>query len=128
MLLPLALALSTLGQLRQDARDNAALLDRIQAVETGGCKDPAHAVGDSGLALGYMQMHPDYYADCRKECPALPDYRAACQSREWSRLAVCSFWRKYKAKTDREKALAHHYGSNFRRIHDRHKYAAKCGV
>lgn len=105
--------------------DDARLLDAIQAVETGGEKDPAHAVGDGGLALGWMQMHPDCYADCKAQDKTLPPYRECAMSRTESRRAVLAYWKKYGCKTDREKALCWHYGPGFRRVADRHHYYEK---
>jgi hypothetical protein len=123
MLIPLILAITPLPVLQADAKANAGLLDRIQAVETGGHKHPDRAVGDAGKALGYFQMHQDFYADARAECHALPDYRTACASREWSRLAVCAYWRRYAAKGDKDKALRFHYGPSVKaRQADRHNY------
>lgn len=127
MLIPLTLALSTLGQLRQDAADHRNLLDRIEQVESHGNR---HAVGDRGKARGSFQCWRSYWADARAECPELPTYEAGANDREASRLAVVAYWRKYRAKTDRERCLCHHYGPRKadRFGGDKDKYAAKCGV
>lgn len=116
---------ATLAELKADAARHHGLLDRIEQVESHGNR---HAVGDNGKARGSFQCWRSYWADARAECPELPTYEAGANDPAMSRLAVCSVWRKYRAKTDRERALCHHYGSNFRRIPDRHLYCRKCGV
>jgi hypothetical protein len=128
MLIHLILALTPLPVLQADAKANAALLDRIQQVETGGHPHPDRAVGDSGKALGWMQCHRECWQDARAECPDIPDYKTACASREWSRVMVMAMARKYGAKTDREIASLWHSGPTYMRRHpgaDQHGYFAK---
>jgi len=95
--------------------DNKKLLDAIEKQESGGSKDPQHAVGDHGLALGYMQIHPDYYAQAKKVAHWLPDYKTVCADKTLSRLCVAAHWASYGGfSNDRDKALVHHYGPSGR--------------
>ncbi len=111
------------------AKEKSALLAAIMAVETGDEKDPASAVGDSGLAHGWYQIHPDFYADAKTQANFLPNYKFVCKDQELSRLAVVLYWNKYpKAKTDKELALLFHYGNtkwNSDKSADKDCYLAK---
>lgn len=110
-----------------EVRANDALLNRIQRIETGGHRNPASAVGDSGLALGWMQIHPDYFADAKTESPWLPDYKTCAADRRLSRLVVVSYWARYHVRGTTQRLLAHHYGPSFRSTNrsDPHGYAQK---
>ncbi len=86
------------------------LLAAIIAVESGGSPDPAHAVGDHGLAHGWVQAHHDYYMDAKAADGTLPPYAKACESKEASVSMVRAYWKRWGPVTDRERALCHHYG------------------
>ena len=101
----LALTLSATAQ-----ADDCRLLDAIQKVETGGQRDPAHAIGDHGLALGWLQHHADHWQDARDADKTLPAWRVGATDLPTARRAAVAFWIRYRATSDREKALTHHYG------------------
>lgn len=91
---------------------NRRLLDAIQKVETGGEKDPANAVGDNGKALGWFQIHKDYYLDAASQMhDNYIHYRTGVHDLKESQIIVCLYWRKHGVKTDKDKALIHHYGA-----------------
>ena len=50
---------------------STALLDAIRRVETGGCKNPANAVGDNGKAIGPFQIHRVYWQDAVEHDPSI---------------------------------------------------------
>lgn len=97
---------------------NDKLQDAILQVETGGCKDPAHAVGDNGLAYGWGQMHPDCFRDAqewaRTHSKALPAYRVVCEDKALTKQAIGFYWQRYRCTTPKEKALTWHYGPSGR--------------
>lgn len=98
-----------------DAREkNSKLLHAIQDHECAGIPKPkrAVAVGDSGDARGWLQIHREYYADAKAESPWLPSYAAVCADERLSECCVVSYWAKYasKAKTDEEKCRVHNGG------------------
>lgn len=119
-----------MATLKADEKAHSALLDRIQRIETGTVKNPAGSVGDGGRAVGWMQLHRDFYEDARAECPELPkDYIKAARDRATSRLAVCAYWRKHGATTDHERVLLFHYGPDKAKWQgDRHGYVKKAGI
>lgn len=101
------------------------LLDAIRLVETGGCRDPLHAVGDGGLALGPYQIHLNYLKDAGHDAA---DYRTVCTNHLKSRECVRRYWKRYNAMNDRERCLLHHYGITHCRKtgwSDPHKYYIK---
>ena len=51
--------------------DTRPMLDAIRAVETGGHRDPANAVGDGGRALGPYQILRAYWLDATERHPQL---------------------------------------------------------
>lgn len=106
-----------------------SLQDAIQRVETGGERDPAHAIGDHGLARGYLQIRAAYHQDALEWAVAhgkpLPPYATTCASEAHSRACMGYYWARYGAKTDRDRALCHHYGPGWRKMADRHSYWAK---
>lgn len=51
--------------------DTRTMLNAIRAVETGGHRDPANAVGDGGRALGPYQIHRAYWIDATERHPEL---------------------------------------------------------
>lgn len=106
------------------------LLDAIQKVESGGCKDPANALGDNGRAIGWLQMWPAVHADAKRLAPWLPPYKTCAKDRRLARLVAVAYWAVYQAHDDRERALIWHYGPSGRNGHasnvtDRHGYWAK---
>lgn len=106
-----------------------SLVGAIQQVETGGEKNPATAVGDHGLAKGWLQIHPAYYKDAlgwaKAHGKSLPSYEATCADKASSEACMAYYWARYGAKTDKDRALCHHYGCNWRKIADRDGYWAK---
>lgn len=112
---------------------HAKLLDAIQAVETGAEADPAHAVGDHGSALGYLQIHQSYYDDAKFQAREnfIKIYKVTCADRDLSRMCAVLMWSKYpKAKNDRDLALLHHYGpsalpGSSKHVHDPDGYWEK---
>lgn len=102
----------TLEVAQAAAKKYKRLLDAIQKVETGGEKDPANAKGDKGKALGYFQIHRDYFCDAASQAQTgYLRYDKDCRDAEKSRVIVVLYWRKWaKSWSDRDLALMHHYG------------------
>lgn len=100
LLLFLAIAPITL------AGETTLVLDAIEQVETGGQKDPAHAVGDHGAAHGWLQMHRPVYVDVVRFKPALGahTYAEVCASRSLSRIFAEEYFNRYKCTTDESRA------------------------
>ena len=108
--LTIALALA----INPPAGFNAApILDAIEAVETGGCADPANAVGDSGRALGPMQIHKVYWQDAVQHDPSLVANGETYQSvrnRAYARRVVMAYWSRYAKSWDSETLARIHNG------------------
>jgi hypothetical protein len=71
-------------------------LAAIAEVETGRQKDPSHAVGDHGEALGRYQLHKAYYLDAaaylRKHgVKDVPPYAEAATDDDWAALLVRAY-------------------------------------
>jgi hypothetical protein len=101
----------------------------IQQVETGGERNPSVAVGDHGLAKGWLQIHPSYYTDAlewaNRHGKSLPSYEATCKDKASSEACMAYYWARYGAKDNKSKALLHHYGPNWRKLGDPDSYWAK---
>jgi hypothetical protein len=76
--------------------DVRRILDTIQAVETGGERDPDAAIGDGGKALGAYQIWSVYWVDA---CEYDPTLRArgyqAVTDREYAERVVIAYLSRY---------------------------------
>jgi hypothetical protein len=87
------------------------ILDAIRQVETGGCKDPANAVGDGGRAIGPFQIHQAYWADAVEHDPSIGGEYADCRDEEYARQIVLAYLSRYcKVWTDENVARIHNGG------------------
>jgi len=100
----------------------------LKALEQKESNFDPYAIGDNGLALGILQAHPSVLIDVNKNYGvnfAQEDRIDPTKSR-----AICVMYVLIYATEDRighkptEKdfALCWHYGPNFYKIEDRHKY------
>jgi len=102
MLTPMmmVLVMPMIGSRPADRPKIEALLDAIQKQETGGCVDPAHAVGDDGRSRGWYQIQYAYWLDTRR--PGDPrdreSYFRDTASRTVSRQVVLRYWSRYCPK------------------------------
>jgi len=92
--------------------DVRRILDTLQAVETGGERDPDAAVGDGGKALGAYQVWRVYWVDA---CEYDPSLRArgyqAVTDREYAERVVIAYLSRYcKTWTIDECARIHNGG------------------
>ena len=76
--------------------DVRRILDTLQAVETGGERDPDAAVGDDGKAIGAYQIWRVYWVDA---CEYDPSLRArgyqAVTDREYAERVVIKYLSRY---------------------------------
>jgi len=100
----------------------ADLLDAMQTVETGGCSDPAHAVGDSGRSHGWLQISKAYYDDVKAEIPDIPTYEKAVADLGWSKRIVYAYWHRYARE-----ALQSNDWETLARIHNGGPHGARKG-
>ena len=92
--------------------DVRRILDTLQAVETGGERDPDRAVGDKGKALGAYQIWRVYWVDACEYDPTLreSDYQAVTD-REYAERVVIAYLSRYcKTWTIDECARIHNGG------------------
>lgn len=103
----------TPDQAKEEVIKNQKLLNAIQKVETGGEKDPSKAKGDNGAALGWFQIHRDYWKDAMKASATamFGDYTHDATELDNARITVVCYWHYCKKQlSDKGKALFHHYG------------------
>jgi hypothetical protein len=103
----IALAISATTTAQSDA-----LLDAIRRVETGGCKNPATAVGDNGKAIGPYQIHRVYWQDAVDHDPSLGGTYADCKNEKYARRVVRTYMSRYapKGASDEQYARIHNGG------------------
>jgi len=77
---------------------STALLDAIRRVETGGCKNPANAVGDNGKAIGPFQIHRVYWQDAVEHDPSIGGTYADCKDEKYARKVVRAYMARYAPK------------------------------
>lgn len=86
------------------------------------------AVGDNGQAVGILQMHPEVILDVNNIYGT--DYSIEDRLDPFKSRAICVLYVTWYARqertgippTEKEYALCWHYGPNFMKIEDRHKY------
>lgn len=87
------------------------ILDAIRQVETGGCKDPANAVGDGGRAIGPFQIHRGYWQDALEHDPSIGGVYGDCKNEAYARRVVLAYMSRYcKVWTDENVARIHNGG------------------
>ena len=92
--------------------DVRRILDTLQAVETGGERDPDAAVGDGGKALGAYQVWRVYWVDACEYDPSLRarGYQTVTE-REYAERVVIAYLSRYcKTWTIDECARIHNGG------------------
>jgi len=88
------------------AAQSSELLDAIRQVETGGCKDPANAVGDGGKAIGPFQIHRCYWQDAIDHDPSIGGTYSDCKSEEYARKVVSAYMRRYAPRGAGDETMA----------------------
>lgn len=87
------------------------ILDAIRQVETGGCKNPADAVGDGGRAIGPFQIHQCYWADAVEYDPSIGGEYSDCTDEAYARRIVVAYLSRYcKSWSDETVARVHNGG------------------
>ena len=71
------------------------ILDAIQKVETGGCKDPSLAVGDNGKAIGSLQIHYPYWKDATDFDPSIGGKYSDCTDEAYARKIAIAYFTRY---------------------------------
>jgi hypothetical protein len=91
---PVALALPWLLLMMGMGDKNAAVLDAIRMVESGGQRSPPD--GDGGLAIGPYQIHEIYWRDAVEFDPELlrGTYQD-CRDREYAEAVVRAYMRRW---------------------------------
>ena len=92
--------------------DVRRILDTLQAVETGGERDPDAAVGDGGKALGAYQIWRVYWVDaCQYDSSLRARGYQAVTDREYAERVVIAYLSRYcKTWTIDECARIHNGG------------------
>jgi hypothetical protein len=93
--------------------DPMPILDAIEAVETGGQRDPANAIGDGGKALGPLQIHRVYWLDAVDHDPSLVangETYDSVRDRAYARRVVMAYWSRYAKSWDAETLARIHNG------------------
>ena len=113
----LALATPTLAA-------DAALLDAIKAVESGG---DSSAVGDNGKSLGAYQIGKAYWSDATKHGKVKWDYKAGVKDDAKCKQVIRWYWKRYAPKnaTKETKARIHNGGPKGHKKKATEKYWAK---
>jgi hypothetical protein len=86
------------------------ILDAIQKVETGGCKDPCNAVGDQGKAIGPYQIHLVYWKDAVQYDPSIGGTYADCKDLKYARQIVIAYLSRYAPNWECETVARIHNG------------------
>lgn len=71
------------------------VLDAIQKVETGGCKNPSAAVGDGGKAIGPLQIHRAYWQDAIDFDPSIGGKYEDCKNEAYAREITIAYLTRY---------------------------------
>ena len=71
------------------------VLDAIQKVETGGCKNPSKAVGDGGNAIGPLQIHYSYWKDAIDFDPSIGGKYSDCTNEAYARKIAIAYFTRY---------------------------------
>lgn len=91
--------------------NTSRILDAIRQVETGGCRNPAEAVGDGGRAIGPFQIHQCYWADAVEYDPSIGGVYTDCKNEAYARRIVTAYLSRYcKQWTDENAARIHNGG------------------
>jgi len=85
--------------------------DAIRLVESGGADN---AVGDLGTSRGGFQIGMAYWRDGCEAGGVQWDYLSLVWSRPHCEYIMHSYWKRYGAKTDEEKARCHNSGPKWR--------------
>lgn len=89
------------------------ILDAIRAVETGGQRDPANAIGDGGAALGPYQIHKVYWLDAVDRDPSLVANGQTYQSvrdAAYAERVILAYWSRYAPSWDAQTLARIHNG------------------
>ena len=86
------------------------VLDAIQKVETGGCKDPSLAVGDNGKAIGPLQIHYSYWKDAIDFDPSIGGKYSDCTDEAYAREIAIAYFSRYSPNWKIETLAGNHNG------------------
>ena len=89
------------------------ILDAIRAVETGGQRDPANAIGDGGKALGPYQIHKVYWLDAVQRDPSLTangETYDNVRDAAYAERVMLAYWSRYAPSYDHETLARIHNG------------------
>lgn len=86
------------------------ILDAIQKVETGGCKDPSLAVGDNGKAIGSLQIHYPYWKDATDFDPSIGGKYSDCTDEAYARKIAIAYFTRYSPNWEIETLAGIHNG------------------
>ncbi len=86
------------------------LLNAIQKVETGGCKNPSEAVGDGGKAIGPFQIHEVYWRDAVEHDPSIGGKYTDCKDPAYARKIVIAYCSRYAPNWNAETIARIHNG------------------
>ncbi len=83
---------------RPSAPTLISLLAAIRQVESGGSRDPAHAVGDKGLAWGWYQQHQAQWQEGCDEIGVDWPWPESTADRAKCEAVIIGYWRRHAAK------------------------------
>lgn len=89
------------------------ILDAIRQVETGGCADPANAVGDGGKAIGPYQIWATYWADAVEHDPSLVangETHQSVRNAAYAERVILAYWSRYAPSWDAQTLSRIHNG------------------
>lgn len=93
--------------------DPRPVLDAIRQVETGGCADPANAVGDGGKAIGPYQIWATYWADAVEHDPSLVangETHQSVRNAAYAERVILAYWSRYAPSWDAQTLSRIHNG------------------
>ena len=89
------------------------VLDAIRQVESGGCADPANAVGDSGKAIGPYQIWRAYWQDAVEHDPSLVangETHQSVRNAAYAERVILAYWARYAPSWDAQTLARIHNG------------------
>jgi hypothetical protein len=110
IILAAAIATSGVASPPPSSFDCERILNAIQQVETGGCKDPSNAVGDNGKAIGAFQIHHCYWKDATDFDKSIGGKYSDCKNEAYARKIVIAYLTRYCKNWDNETVARMHNG------------------
>jgi len=90
--------------------DLPRILNCIQKVETGGCKNPSAAIGDNGKAIGPFQIHKVYWQDAIEYDPSIGGRYSDCTDVVYARKIVVAYLSRYATNWNIDTVAGVHNG------------------